>query len=98
MRNFRMFFGIAVGVILLLFVARIAIVAFIVAAILSLVYAVYRRIRDFITYDRYGQPYHRGGFRHARMDSFRNHGMESFYNEWNRRGTTSQPIQVVEIK
>ena len=57
MRPFKMFFGIAVGVILFLFVARIAIMAFIIAGIMSIVYAIYRRLKDFITYDRYGEYY-----------------------------------------
>ncbi len=57
MRPFKMFFGITVGIILFLFVARIVFVAFIVAAVMSVIYAVYRRLRDFITYDRYGEYY-----------------------------------------
>ena len=52
-----MFFGIAVGVFLFLFVARIAIMAFIIAGIMSIVYAIYRRLKDFVTYDRYGDYY-----------------------------------------
>ncbi len=52
-----MFFGIAIAAILFLFVARVAIFAFIIAAIMSIIYAVYRRVKDFITYDRYGEYY-----------------------------------------
>jgi len=57
MRPFKMFFGIAVGVILFFFIARIAILAFIIAGVMSIVYAIYRRMKDFITYDRYGEYY-----------------------------------------
>jgi len=52
-----MFFGIAVVAILFLFVARVAIFAFIIAAIMSITYAVFRRVKDFITYDRFGNHY-----------------------------------------
>ena len=57
MKPFKMFFGLTVAVILFLFVARIALFAFFIAAVLSIVYAVFRRLKDFITYDRYGDPY-----------------------------------------
>ena len=57
MRPFKMFFGIAVGLILFFFIARVAILAFIIAGIMSIIYAVYRRMKDFITYDRYGDYY-----------------------------------------
>lgn len=57
MRPFKIFFGLAIGVILFLFVARVVLVAFIVAAIMSIIYAAYRRIKDFVTYDRYGEYY-----------------------------------------
>ena len=57
MRPFKMFFGLSIAIILFSFIARIAIVAFIAAGIMSIVYAIYRRMKDFITYDRYGEPY-----------------------------------------
>ena len=52
-----MFFGIAVAVILFSFVIRVAFAAFIIAAVMSIIYAVFRRIKDFVTYDKYGEPY-----------------------------------------
>lgn len=97
MRNFRMFFGVAIGVMLLLFMARVAIVAFIIAAIMSIGYAVFRRIKDFISYDRQGEPYHRG-YSHTRMNNYRNHGMESFYNEFYKNPTSNHTVQVVEVR
>jgi hypothetical protein len=57
MRPFKMFFGMAVAVILFLFVARIVLVAFVIAAALSIMYAVYRRLKDFMTYDKFGNNY-----------------------------------------
>ena len=52
-----MFFGLSIGIILFLFLARVAFAAFIMAGIMSIVYAVYRRLRDFVTYDRFGKYY-----------------------------------------
>lgn len=52
-----MFFGIAVAVILFSFAIRVAFTAFIIAAVMSIIYAVFRRLKDFVTYDRYGEPY-----------------------------------------
>lgn len=57
MRPFKMFFGIAVAVILFSFVIRVAFAAFVIAAVMSIIYAVFRRLKDFVTYDRYGEPY-----------------------------------------
>ena len=57
MRPFRMFFGIAIAVILFSFVIRVAFAALVIAAVMSIIYAVFRRVKDFVTYDRYGEPY-----------------------------------------
>ncbi len=96
MRNFRMFFGVAIGAMLLLFVARIAIVAFVIAAAMSIVYAIFRRLKDFISYDRYGEPYHRRSG-HPRMNRYKNHGMEPFFHDFEGRGSANPNIKVVEI-
>ena len=57
MRPFRFFFGLSIALILFFFVAKILVYAFIIAAVLSIGYAIIRRIRDFITYDRNGDYY-----------------------------------------
>lgn len=57
MKPFKMFFGLAIALMLFFFVAKVMFIAFIVAAVMSITYAVYRRIKDFITYDRYGNSY-----------------------------------------
>lgn len=57
MRPFKMFFGIAIAIIVFGFVIRVAFAAFMIAAVMSIVYAIYRRVKDFVTYDRYGEPY-----------------------------------------
>ena len=80
MRPFKMFFGIAVGVILFLFIARVAIMAFIIAGIMSIVYAVYRRLKDFITYDRYGD-YYIPDYRTARAKYRLESGVEPLFHE-----------------
>jgi len=75
-----MFFGISVAFILLLFVARVAIVAFIAAAIMSIVYAIYRRIKDFVTYDRYGENYIKG-YDESSMKNYWRNGVEPLFQE-----------------
>ena len=57
MKPFKLFFGLSIGIILFLFVARVIFIAFIAAALLSIAYAIFRRVKDFITYDRYGDLY-----------------------------------------
>jgi len=57
MRPFKMFFGLSLAIMLFFFVARFFVFAFIAATIMSIVYAVFRRLKDFINYDRYGKPY-----------------------------------------
>ena len=68
-----MFFGISVAVILFLFVARVALFAFFIAAVLSIGYAVFRRLKDFITYDRFGKHY---------IPEYQN---TQYRNQWNDR-------------
>ncbi len=60
MKPFKMFFGLAIAVMLFSFMAKIVFVAFIAASIMSIVYAIYRRVKDFITYDSYGEQYSKG--------------------------------------
>jgi len=80
MKPFKMFFGISVAVILLLFAARVAFVAFIAAAIMSIFYAIYRRIKDFITYDRHGEYYIKG-YNSPRLKSYWKNGIEPLFQE-----------------
>jgi len=80
MKPFKMFFGISVGVILLLFAIRVAFVAFIAAAIMSIFYAIYRRIKDFVTYDRYGEYYIKG-YNNSNIKSYWNNGVEPLFYE-----------------
>ncbi len=57
MKPFRIFFGLTIGIFLFLFVARIVFFAFIAAAFMSIIYAVFRRLKNFITYDQNGEYY-----------------------------------------
>lgn len=57
MKPFKMFFGIAIAIIIFGFIIRVAFTAFIIAAVMSIIYAIYRRMKDFITYDRFGEYY-----------------------------------------
>jgi len=57
MRPFKMFFGLTIAIMLFFFVAKFFLFAFIVAGVMSIVFAIFRRIKDFVTYDRYGESY-----------------------------------------
>jgi len=80
MKPFKLFFGISVAFILLLFVVRVAIVAFVAAAIMSIVYAVYRRIKDFVTYNRHGEYYIKRNNNLSMKNYWRN-GVEPLFQE-----------------
>ena len=80
MKPFKMFFGISVGLIIFFFMARVAIFAFIIAGIMSIVYAIYRRMKDFITYDRYGE-YYIPEYRYAETKHELNNGVEPLFHE-----------------
>ena len=96
MKPFKMFFGIALGAILLLFVARVAILAFVIAAIMSITYAVYRRVKDFITYDRYGE-YYIPEYKTARISHYRNQEVEPLFNEAiSRQPSVKRNIQFID--
>ncbi len=63
---------------------------------MSIVYAVFRRIKDFISYDRYGQPYHKS-YDQRGMNPYKNHGMEPFFHDMQKRGAPNQSVRVIEI-
>jgi len=96
MRPFKLFFGLSVGIILFLFVARVAIMAFIIAGIMSIVYALYRRIKDFVTYDRYGNHYI-PDYRTDRADYRLDHAVEPlFYEDRYQRSTPVRNVQFID--
>ncbi len=78
MTPFKKFFVMAIGIMLLFFVAKVVFVAFVAAAIMSVLYAVYRRVRDFITYDRYGESYI-PAYNNRSLYSNRNSGVEPLF-------------------
>ena len=94
MRPFKMFFGLSIAIILFMFVARVAFVAFIAAGIMSIVYAIYRRMKDFVTYDRYGEPYMKRAYSHQpRMGYYQTQNrVEPLFHEGipNQRKTVHQ--------
>ncbi len=57
MRPFKNFFGLAIGITLFLFIAKIFLFAFFAAVIMSIIYAVVRRVKNFISYDQNGEYY-----------------------------------------
>ena len=68
MKPFKMFFCLVIATMFFLFVARVVFFAFIVAAVMSIIYAIYRRIKDFVTYDRY-REYYIKEYDHSRMEN-----------------------------
>ena len=103
MRPFRFFFGLSIAVILFFFVARILVFAFIIAAVLSIGYAIVRRIRDFITYDRNGDyyiPSYDQSYVNKPGRDFRerNDAEPLFYEDSFSRSNQVNNIQFVDIK
>jgi hypothetical protein len=84
-----MFFGVAIGIILFVFVARIVFFAFIIAAFMSIVYAIYRRLKYFITYDRNGEYYMKAYKETPRMNNDWNNEVEPLFHGSNLNRRTS---------
>ena len=47
---FRTFFGISIGLILFFFLARVLVTAFLIAVVMSLIFFVFRKIKNFFKY------------------------------------------------
>ncbi len=58
MKPFKFFFALSLGVFILFFIARFVIMAAIAAAVLSLVFFVARKIKNFFRYLTWEDPYH----------------------------------------
>ena len=89
MRPFKMFFFLTIGVMLLMSVAKIVFFAFIVASIMSIFYAIYRRIKDFITYDSYGEYYIKNHAYSDRKSRWTNKAEPLFYENFARHRTVN---------
>ena len=97
MRPFKMFFGLAIGIMLFLFLARIVFIAFIAAAVMSIVYAIYRRLKDFITYDRFGEYYMQGYHKESRLNSnWKNEVEPLFYDSSPRPRSPIDNVQFIK--
>ena len=99
MKPFKIFFGGAIALILLLFVARIVFAAFIIAAIMSIVYAVYRRMKNFITYDRNGDYYIPAYHTQRSLNHHRNNEVEPLFydHQTSSNRMTNDPFHYVQI-
>ena len=99
MRPFKMFFGLSLAIMLFFVVAKFFVFAFIAAAIMSILYAVIRRVKDFITYDSYGQPYFKA---HYRRPDLRQHWQQEveplFYGSSAGYRGSNEAIRFVDIK
>lgn len=97
MRPFKMFFGLAIAIMLFFFVAKVVVVAFIAAAVMSIIYAVFRRIKDFITYDRYGEYYIKRYDHHSGLQPrWKSHVEPLFHGQHRNYYTQDRDIQYIE--
>lgn len=102
MRPFKMFFGLAIGVILFLFLARIVFIAFIVAAVMSILYAIFRRVREFINYDS-NREYYRPAYnfqypgRERLKRNIYDDAEPLFEEDYSMRHKSANNIQFVDI-
>jgi hypothetical protein len=92
-----MFFGIAIAIIVFGFVIRVAFSAFIIAAVMSIIYAIYRRVKDFITYDRYGEYYIQKQEYRPKMQGQTYQEVEPLFYEQAQRQTMKSKAQFVEV-
>lgn len=97
MRPFKMFFGIAIAIIVFGFLIRVAFAAFIIAAVMSIVYAIYRRVKDFVTYDRNGEYYIPKRQYRPRMQGQAFHEVEPLFYEQAQGQSMKSKAQFVEI-
>ena len=95
-RPFKMFFGIAIGIMVLLFVARIALVAFIAAAIMTAVYAVFRKLRDFSPYGRQDEAYYTRRHNGMGMGNYHSKGVEPLFHDYPAGRMPSNDTRYVE--
>ena len=56
-RPFKFFFGVALGLIVFFFVAKVFIAAFIAAAIMSIIYFVFQKVRNAFAYEQPAYEY-----------------------------------------
>jgi hypothetical protein len=80
MKPFKMFFGLSLAIMLFFFIAKFFVFAFIAAAIMSIIYAVFRRLKDFITYDRFGEYYIKRYDAYPRVNSSWNNEVEPLFD------------------
>lgn len=76
-----MFFGLSLAIMLFFFVAKFFVVAFLAAAVMSIIYAVFRRLKDFITYDRFGEHYIKGYDSNSRLPYQWDNEIEPLFQE-----------------
>jgi len=98
MRPFKIFFGLSLAVMLFFFVAKFFVFAFITATVLSIIYALYRKIKYFITYDRNGEYYFKGFESSSRHLAYEGNQTEPlFYGDRPSRNHSEENIRFVDI-
>lgn len=98
MRPFKMFFGIAIAVMLFLFVARVALVAFVFAAIATVIFAAIKGLKNMAGGYERGPGYYARRYDQAGMSPFRNNAVEPLFHDFQdeRRPSTGSGTRYVE--
>ena len=76
-----MFFGIAIGIMVLLFVARIALIAFVFAAIATVVYTAFRGLRRLAFEDHYASGYDTRRYSGPSNINYAPYGIEPLFHD-----------------
>lgn len=109
-RPFRFFFGLAIGFVLLSFVARVFVFALLAAAVMSTIYFVGRRVFNFFRYmtwtdDRYEYEHHRSyqfdnpfEKRFERKVPAWNRKAESALEKWDREWQEMKRERIIEVR
>ncbi|MEZ4687368.1 MAG: hypothetical protein R3B47_15250 [Bacteroidia bacterium] len=95
MRPFKMFFGIAIAVMLFLFVARIALIAFVVAAVMTVMYAAFKGLKSMAGYDR-GRAYYAGRHFGQERSPFGGEAVEPLFHDIRRERPSDGGMRYVE--
>lgn len=80
-RPFKMFFGIAIGVMIFFFIARVALVALVFAAVATAVYAAFRGLKRFAAYNEY-EGNHRARQRRGPEMNRNRRGVEPLFHDY----------------
>lgn len=98
MKPFKMFFGLAIALVLFFFVAKIMFIAFVVAAAASIMYAVFSRLKHYFTNGSYDNSYVGTSPQDSQMSYSQHNGVEPLFQEkFIRRNPKITNVQYVDV-